>query len=115
MHDCAQDLAAGCRGKQEMQQNNKRNPECDAAVHRIYPLTGRLGSFIGGGDTSFVPVFDEAREDKDLGGIVYFTDGKCNLPEVWVPEVGPSGPHSLGAYAQRSIPRGLGHNSPAAR
>jgi predicted metal-dependent peptidase len=54
--------------------------ECDAAVHRIYPLSGRLGPFIGGGDTDFVPVFDEARMSRDFEGLVYFTDGKGNLP-----------------------------------
>ena len=56
--------------------------ECDAAVHRIYPMAGRLGPFVGGGDTDFVPVFDEARAGRDFEGLVYFTDGKGNLPAV---------------------------------
>ncbi len=54
--------------------------ECDAAVHRIYPMTGPLGPFVGGGDTDFVPVFDEARAARRFDGLVYFTDGKGNLP-----------------------------------
>jgi hypothetical protein len=84
--------------------------ECDAAVHRIYPLGSRLGPFIGGGDTDFSPVFDEARrsdracpeyargrggaegegpkasreiEARDtqrFEGLVYFTDGKAAMP-----------------------------------
>jgi predicted metal-dependent peptidase len=56
--------------------------ECDAAIHRIYPMAGTLGPFIGGGDTNFVPVFDEARATRRLEGMVYFTDGKGNLPKT---------------------------------
>lgn len=56
--------------------------ECDAAIHRIYPLAGSLGPFTGGGDTSFVPVFEEARAARRFEGLVYFTDGKGNLPRT---------------------------------
>jgi hypothetical protein len=56
--------------------------ECDAAIHRIYPLSGPLGPFVGGGDTNFVPVFDEARAVRRFEGLVYFTDGKGNLPKI---------------------------------
>ena len=56
--------------------------ECDAAIHRIYPLGGPLGPFVGGGDTNFVPVFDEARAARRFEGLVYFTDGKGNLPKT---------------------------------
>jgi predicted metal-dependent peptidase len=56
--------------------------ECDAAIHRLYPLAGPLGPFLGGGDTNFVPVFDEARSQSRFEGIVYFTDGKGNLPKA---------------------------------
>lgn len=56
--------------------------ECDAAIHRIYPLVGPLGPFVGGGDTNFVPVFDEARAARRFEGLVYFTDGKGNLPKT---------------------------------
>ncbi len=54
--------------------------ESDAAVHRIYPFAPRLGPFIGGGDTDFSPVFDEARDTQRFEGLVYFTDGKAAMP-----------------------------------
>lgn len=54
--------------------------ECDAAVHRIYPLAGSLGPFIGGGDTDFAPVFEEAKDARRFDGLVYFTDGKGEMP-----------------------------------
>jgi predicted metal-dependent peptidase len=56
--------------------------ECDAAVHRIYPMAARLGPFTGGGDTDFVPVFDEAARDRRFEGLVYFTDGKGDLARL---------------------------------
>jgi len=56
--------------------------ECDAAVHRVYPLTRQLGPFVGGGDTDFAPVFDEARASLDFEGVVYFTDGKGAMPDL---------------------------------
>jgi hypothetical protein len=65
--------------------------ECDAAIHRIYSPGGALGPFVGGGDTNFVPVFDEARVGRRFEGIVYFTDGKGiqpktspSMPALWV-------------------------------
>lgn len=65
--------------------------ECDAVVHRIYPMPGQLGPFVGGGDTDFVPVFDEAQSAREFEGLVYFTDGKGNqpvtppaVPTLWV-------------------------------
>lgn len=64
--------------------------ECDAAVHRIYPMRWPLGPFTGGGDTDFAPVFDEARMARGIDGLVYFTDGKgptpplaSSLPTLW--------------------------------
>jgi predicted metal-dependent peptidase len=57
--------------------------ECDAAIHRIYAMAGPLGPFTGGGDTNFVPVFDEARSGaRKFEGLIYFTDGKGNLPRT---------------------------------
>jgi predicted metal-dependent peptidase len=56
--------------------------ECDAAIHRIYPMAGPLGPFVGGGDTNFVPVFDEVRATRQFEGLVYFTDGKGNQPKT---------------------------------
>jgi hypothetical protein len=56
--------------------------ECDAVVHRIYPMTGELGPFVGGGDTDFTPVFDEVSAVRHFEGLVYFTDGKGNMPAM---------------------------------
>ncbi len=55
--------------------------ECDAAVHRVYPFATPLGPFVGGGDTDFAPVFGEAHTRR-FDGVVYFTDGRGNLPDV---------------------------------
>ncbi len=59
--------------------------ECDAAIHRVYPLATRPTLVHGGGDTDFAPVFDPAliRREQAAGvfsGIVYFTDGKGSFP-----------------------------------
>jgi hypothetical protein len=54
--------------------------ECDAAVHRVYPLGARLGPLVGGGDTDLAPVFDEATPRFE--GVVYFTDGRGPLPAL---------------------------------
>lgn len=56
--------------------------ECDAAIHRIYSPGGAIGPFVGGGDTNFVPVFDEARVGRRFEGVVYFTDGKGIQPKT---------------------------------
>lgn len=56
--------------------------ECDAAVHRIYPFTQALGPFLGGGDTDFAPVLEQARGERRLEGVVYFTDGRGTLPDL---------------------------------
>lgn len=55
--------------------------ECDAAVHRMYPLSAELETFVGGGDTDFAPVFGEVRGAHPYEGVVYFTDGKGKVPE----------------------------------
>jgi predicted metal-dependent peptidase len=55
--------------------------ECDAAVHRTYPLSRALGPFVGGGDTDFAPVFESAHGAR-FDGVVYFTDGKGSMPEA---------------------------------
>jgi predicted metal-dependent peptidase len=55
--------------------------ECDAAVHRVYPLAAALGPFVGGGDTDFAPAFDEAT-GRELEGVVYFTDGRGAMPAL---------------------------------
>lgn len=64
--------------------------ECDAALHRLYPLRGALGPFVGGGDTDFRPVL-EAPEAARFDGLVYFTDGHApppanprRVPTLWV-------------------------------
>tara|TARA_R110002072_G_scaffold54129_2_gene142273 strand:- start:211 stop:1392 length:1182 start_codon:yes stop_codon:yes gene_type:complete len=53
--------------------------ECDSVVHRIYPVGPRPRTFVGGGDTDFSPVFEEAQA-AHFEGLVYFTDGKGSLP-----------------------------------
>jgi predicted metal-dependent peptidase len=45
-------------------------------------MTGPLGPFVGGGDTDFEPVFDEAKAARQFEGLVYFTDGKGSLPAL---------------------------------
>jgi len=54
--------------------------ECDAVVHRVYPFAGKLGPFIGDGDTDFGPLFHEADLHRDAEGLVLFTDGKGQIP-----------------------------------
>ena len=54
--------------------------ECDAAVHRVYPLSSRIGTLIGGGDTDLEPAFAEAARTPEVDGLVYFTDGRGNQP-----------------------------------
>ncbi len=56
--------------------------EADAAVHRISPPGAPRGSFLGGGDTDFGPLFDEARSRRALDGVVYFTDGRGVMPDI---------------------------------
>jgi predicted metal-dependent peptidase len=56
--------------------------ECDAAVHRVYALVRTPDHFVGGGDTDFGPAFDEAQGARAFEGVVYFTDGKGDLPEA---------------------------------
>jgi predicted metal-dependent peptidase len=55
--------------------------ECDAIVHRVYPLAGAPTAFVGGGDTDFAPIFDETRGTRDVEGLVLFTDGKGQMPD----------------------------------
>jgi hypothetical protein len=59
--------------------------ECDAAVHRIYPLPERLGPFVGGGDTDFAPVFEAVQGERAYDGVIYFTDGKGAMPGTLPP------------------------------
>jgi predicted metal-dependent peptidase len=56
--------------------------ECDAAIARVYPFRGVVGSVKGRGGTDLRPVFD-ARflESRGADGVVYFTDGEGPFPE----------------------------------
>ncbi|MCA8956164.1 MAG: hypothetical protein KDC87_08820, partial [Planctomycetes bacterium] len=55
--------------------------ECDAVLHRVYPLAAPPDELIGGGDTDFAPVFAEAaRAAHRYEGVVYFTDGRGLVP-----------------------------------
>jgi predicted metal-dependent peptidase len=65
--------------------------ECDAAVHRVYPLRS-TEQVLGGGDTDFHPLFALAdASPRIFDGILHFTDGKGvwptappSLPVLWV-------------------------------
>jgi predicted metal-dependent peptidase len=83
--------------------------ECDAAVHRIYPLSAQLHTMIGGGDTDFGPVFDEAQRHRNVDGLIYFTDGKGVMPvqppaiaTLWVLTSDDAFSSSFGAQRQMS-------------
>ena len=50
--------------------------ECDAAIQRVYPFTGRLAGVAGRGGTDLRPVFAaEFLREHRPDGIIYFTDG----------------------------------------
>jgi predicted metal-dependent peptidase len=57
--------------------------ECDAAIQRVYPFEGRIGSFAGRGGTDLRPPFERAfvEAHTPVGGMVYFTDGLGPYPE----------------------------------
>jgi predicted metal-dependent peptidase len=65
--------------------------ECDASVHRVYPLKA-TELVLGGGDTDFHPLFAMADASPRIyDGILHFTDGKGawptrapSLPVLWV-------------------------------
>lgn len=69
---------------------------CDTTVQKvetIYPNSNQKLSPRGGGGTSFIPPFDYIeKKEIDGSGIIYFTDGDCNLfpenlpnlPMLWV-------------------------------
>lgn len=52
---------------------------CDAAAHRLPPFAD-LDVMTGGGDTDFAPVFAELPAIPGCVGVVYFTDGRGELP-----------------------------------
>lgn len=59
--------------------------ECDAAVQRDYPYTGRPPTHIsGGGGTEFEPVFLWMLRQKPFDGVLYLTDG-CGSPPITRP------------------------------
>ena len=66
--------------------------ECDAAISANYEYTGKwTGKVHGRGGTDFQPVIDYYRKNmKDYAALVYFTDGKCSIPNnvprdtIWV-------------------------------
>ena len=56
--------------------------DCDTKVHQTYKVKkiGDFKKYKGGGGTSFVPVFDEAKK-LHVDGIVYLTDTQGEFPE----------------------------------
>jgi predicted metal-dependent peptidase len=66
--------------------------QCDADIHsaNIYKKSNTLPEIIGGGGTSFDPVFNWMKKNRQYNGLIYFTDGyamkptiKINLPTLW--------------------------------
>lgn len=62
--------------------------ECDAAVQRSYPYTGKLpGRVAGRGGTAFDPVFQWLNENRLVryDGCIYLTDGYAETPSLKPP------------------------------
>ena len=62
--------------------------ETDSAVQRHYPYKGKLPEFVSGrGGTSFDPVFDFLRKNRQLqyDGCIYLTDGYAPKPQIRPP------------------------------
>jgi predicted metal-dependent peptidase len=62
--------------------------ETDAAVQRHYPYKGKLPEFVSGrGGTSFDPIFDFLRKNRQLqyDGCIYLTDGYAPEPQIRPP------------------------------
>lgn len=66
--------------------------ECDATIHRTYPLKQMPDTKIfGGGGTDFQPVIDYVNENvRKYTCLIYFTDGyapvptRCKVPTMWL-------------------------------
>ena len=58
--------------------------ECDAAIQYEYDFNGTIHETLhGGGGTSFYPPIKMYLDNrKKYEGIVYFTDGECNVPNI---------------------------------
>ncbi|MGQ9629176.1 MAG: vWA domain-containing protein [bacterium] len=54
--------------------------ECDTQIHRVYEYKGKLEEVMGRGGTSFVPIFDLAREMRP-DAVIIFTDGWGDFPD----------------------------------
>jgi len=82
--------------------------ECDTVIRRRYPFTGKAPREIAGrGDTRWEPVLQAATRERP-DGLVFFTDGRSNLPEkscttpvLWM--IAPDG-ISQGAGIWNSLP-----------
>ena len=57
--------------------------DCDEVIHQTYPVVKiqDFRSYKGGGATSFIPVFEEAKRLK-VDGIIYLTDTQGTFPKI---------------------------------
>lgn len=58
--------------------------QCDAAVHsaKLFKKSSSLPEIVGGGGTSFDPVFDWMKKNRQYNGLIYFTDGYALKPKI---------------------------------
>ena len=66
--------------------------QCDAAIHSVteFRKTVNPPAIVGGGGTSFDPVFIWLKKNRRYNGLIYFTDGyapmpkhKISIPVLW--------------------------------
>lgn len=66
--------------------------ECDMDVRQVYKFNGKIDTlkFKGRGGTSFVPVFEMVKKEKQVDLVIYLTDGggeapkNFKIPTIWV-------------------------------
>ncbi len=58
--------------------------QCDAAIHsvKLYKKSNLIPEILGGGGTSFDPVFSWMKKNRQYNGLIYFTDGYANSPTI---------------------------------
>ena len=58
--------------------------QCDAAIHseKVYKKSNELPEILGGGGTSFDPVYNWIKKNRQYNGLIYFTDGYANKPYI---------------------------------
>lgn len=68
--------------------------DCDTKVHQVYTVkrVGDFKKYIGGGGTSFEPIFAEAKK-RGVDGIIYLTDTEGSFPKK----------EDIGKFASKTI------------